>query len=158
MFVVLYGNFRLYLSLRVVPVKCLRCTGVSVLLVLTLFLVGLIVLFPALLKWSWVDWLLILAAAETILEQGNFQGDTVTERVMKELLFFFVYYEYNYVIWKVAFFLFFSGYYRFYFTCWIGFENLLRQLTKRRLNQEEATFSFIIQEIQLRNSGLRHGY
>lgn len=106
-FVVLYGNFRLYLSLPVVPVKCLRPTGVSVLLVLTLFSVGLIVLFPALLKWSWVDWLLILAAAETILEQGNFQGDTVTERVMKELLGFFVYYEYNYVIWKVAFSSFF---------------------------------------------------
>jgi len=52
----------------------------------------------------------------------------------------------------------FSDYCRFYFTCWIGFENLLPQLTKRRLNQEEATFSSIIHGIQLRNSGLRHGY
>lgn len=47
--------FRLYLSLAIIPVKCLRSTGFSILLVLTLFLVGLSVLFPSLLKWPSVD-------------------------------------------------------------------------------------------------------
>lgn len=106
-----------------------------------------------------ISWLIVNhGCCGDCLEQGNFQGDIVTERIMKELLGFVDLLWVQLCYLKSCIFPLFSAYYRFYFTCWIGFENLLQQLTKRRLNQEEATFSFIIQGIQLRNSGLRHGY